>query len=191
MSVGVPSDGGYLVRKDWTTALLEKSRSEAVPPAALQVDRHRRRLRRPRIPLHRRIQPRGRIALGRRAGVPQLGSRAVTAKQPKIGKGELRLEEITGLCYTTGRLLRDAVALNGLLGDAFSSEFAFKIDNEIVRGTGLGAVSRLPELARARDAGGGRRPDGHDRQRRQRPQDVRPHAGPDEARARCGSSTRT
>jgi hypothetical protein len=30
MSVGVPGDGGYLVRKDWTTALLAKARTDAV-----------------------------------------------------------------------------------------------------------------------------------------------------------------
>jgi HK97 family phage major capsid protein len=138
MSVGVPSDGGYLVRKDWTTALLDKARTEAVllPKCkSIDIGGDFDGLEYPYIDEASRVD-------GSRWGGVQVfrnsEAAAVTAKQPKIGKGELRLEEITGLCYTTGRLLRDAVALNGLLGDAFSSEFAFKIDNEIVRGTGAG-----------------------------------------------------
>lgn len=138
MSVGVPSDGGYLVRKDWTTALLDKARTEAqlLPRCKMiEIGGDFDGLEYPYIDEASRVD-------GSRWGGVQVfrnsEAATVTAKQPKIGKGELRLEEITGICYTTGRLLRDAVALNGLLGDAFSSEFAFKIDNEIVRGTGSG-----------------------------------------------------
>lgn len=138
MSVGVPSDGGYLVRKDWTTALLDKARTEAVllPRCKMiEIGGDFDGLEYPYIDEASRVD-------GSRWGGVQVfrnsEAATVTAKQPKIGKGEIRLEEITGLCYTTGRLLRDATALNGLLGDAFSSEFAFKIDNEIVRGTGSG-----------------------------------------------------
>src|SRR5262249_39332544 len=49
-----------------------------------------------------------------------------------------RLEEIMGLAYATERLLKDSTALEGLLGGSFESEFAFTVDNEIVRGTGVG-----------------------------------------------------
>src|SRR5207248_6213927 len=81
-------------------------------------------------------------ATGSRRGGVQVYWKAeaatVTAKQPKIGKGELRLEEIMGLAYATDRLLRDASALEGLLGSSFESEFAFKIDDAIIRGNGAG-----------------------------------------------------
>jgi HK97 family phage major capsid protein len=138
MSVGVPSDGGYLVRQDWTTELLGRARTEAqlLPRCkSIEVGGDFDGLEYPYIDEASRVD-------GSRWGGVQVfrnaEAAAVTAKQPKIGKGEIRLEEITGLCYTTGRLLRDSTALNGLLGDGFTSEFAFKIDNEIIRGTGSG-----------------------------------------------------
>jgi HK97 family phage major capsid protein len=138
MSVGVPSDGGYLVRQDWTTELLGRARTEAqlLPRCkGIEIGGDFDGLEYPYIDESSRVD-------GSRWGGVQVfrnsEAGAVTAKQPKIGKGEIRLEEITGLCYTTGRLLRDATALNGLLGDGFTSEFAFKIDNEIIRGSGSG-----------------------------------------------------
>jgi HK97 family phage major capsid protein len=138
MSVGTPSDGGYLVRQDWTTELLGRARTEAqlLPRCkGIEVGGDFDGLEYPYIDESSRVD-------GSRWGGVQVfrnaEAAAVTAKQPKIGKGEIRLEEITGLCYTTGRLLRDSTALNSLLGDGFTSEFAFKIDNEIIRGTGSG-----------------------------------------------------
>ena len=64
----------------------------------------------------------------------------VTATKPKIGKGELRLEEIMGLAYATNRLLRDSSALEGILTSSFESEFGFLVDNSIFRGTGAGQM---------------------------------------------------
>lgn len=138
MSVGVPSDGGYLVRKDWTTAMLQRARAQAqiLPlcrdiPIGADFDG----LEYPYIDETSRVD-------GSRWGGVQVFWKAeaatVTAKQPKIGKGELRLEEIMGLAYATERLLRDSTALEGLLGQAFEEEFAFKIDDAILRGTGSG-----------------------------------------------------
>jgi HK97 family phage major capsid protein len=138
MSVGVPSDGGYLVRKDWSAELIQRARTEAVLlPRCKSIDigGDFDGLEYPYIDESSRVD-------GSRWGGVQVFRKAeaatVSAKQPKIGKGELRLEEMMGLAYATGRLLRDATALNGLLSDAFASEFSFKIDNEIVRGTGSG-----------------------------------------------------
>lgn len=138
MSVGVPSDGGYLVRNDWSTALLARARESAVllPRCkSIEIGGDFDGLEYPYIDETSRVD-------GSRWGGVQVYRKAeaatVSAKQPKIGKGELRLEEIMGLAYATERLLRDSTALNGLLSDGFTSEFAFKIDNEIFRGTGAG-----------------------------------------------------
>lgn len=138
MSVGVPSDGGYLVRSDWSTELLARARESAVllPRCrGIQIGGDFDGLEYPYIDESSRVD-------GSRWGGVQVYRKAeaatVAAKQPKIGKGELRLEEIMGLAYATERLIRDATALNGLLSDAFASEFAFKVDNEIFRGNGVG-----------------------------------------------------
>jgi HK97 family phage major capsid protein len=138
MSVGTPSDGGYLVRQDWSTELLGRARTESQLLSkckSIGIGADFDGLEYPYIDEASRVD-------GSRWGGVQVFRNAeagtVTAKQPKIGKGEIRLEEITGICYATGRLLRDSTALSDLLGDAFSSEFAFKIDNEIIRGTGSG-----------------------------------------------------
>jgi HK97 family phage major capsid protein len=136
MSSGVPADGGYLVRKDWTTAMLDRARDQAVllpRTRNIPISGDADGLEYPFIDETSR-------ATGSRWGGVQVFRKAeaatVAAKQPKLGKGELRLEEIMGLAYATERLLRDAAALEGLLTGAFESEFAFTIDNEIVRGTG-------------------------------------------------------
>jgi HK97 family phage major capsid protein len=136
--VGVGADGGYLVRKDWSTAMLDRATEQAVllprtrnVPVGGDFDA----LEYPFIDETSR-------ATGSRWGGVQVFRKAeaatVTAKQPKIGRGEIRLEEIMGLAYATERLLRDATALQGILGSAFESEFAFTVDNEIFRGTGVG-----------------------------------------------------
>jgi HK97 family phage major capsid protein len=138
LSVGVGADGGYLVRKDWSTAMLDRATEQAVllprtrnVPVGGDFDA----LEYPFIDETSR-------ATGSRWGGVQVFRKAeaatVTAKQPKIGRGEIRLEEIMGLAYATERLLRDATALQGILGSAFESEFAFTVDNEIFRGTGVG-----------------------------------------------------
>jgi HK97 family phage major capsid protein len=138
MSVGIPSDGGFLVRKDWSTAMMDRAREQArLFPRCRQV------------PIggdfdgleYPYVDEASRATGSRWGGVQvywKAEAAAVTAKQPKIGKGELRLEEIMGLAYATERLIRDATALESLLGDAFESDFAFKIDDAIMRGTGVG-----------------------------------------------------
>lgn len=63
----------------------------------------------------------------------------VTAtKIDQLKKFELRLEDMMGLAYVTERLLRDATAMQAYIEDAFASAFAFKADDEIIRGTGSG-----------------------------------------------------
>lgn len=140
MSSGVPSDGGYMVRKDWTTEFLAKAMSGAVI-----------------LPLCRRVPISGdadsleypyvdetsRVDGSRWGGVQvfwRSEAATVAAKQPKIGKGELRLEDIMGLAYATERLLRDAAALEAVLTSAFEDEFGFKVDDSVMRGSGSGQM---------------------------------------------------
>lgn len=138
MGVGSPSGGGHLVRNDWSTDMLRRGSEQAIIlprcrsiPIGADFDG----LEYPFVDESSR-------ATGSRWGGVRVYRKAeagtVAASQPKIGKGELKLEEMMGIAYATERLLRDATALQGLLTSAFESEFAFKIDDEIVRGSGVG-----------------------------------------------------
>jgi HK97 family phage major capsid protein len=138
MSVSVPSDGGFMVDTEFTTALLKNmwdtgllmSRCTRIPvgPDADGIEGPY-------------IDETSRATGYRWGGVqvyrqPEAG--AATAKQPKLGKFEIRLEDLKGLVYITNRLLRDAVALEAWVSRAFLEEFGFVIDDEIIRGDGAG-----------------------------------------------------
>jgi HK97 family phage major capsid protein len=138
MSVGTPSDGGYLVRKDWTTDCSDARARKRSSCRAARASRSAATSTASSIPTST-----NRAGSTDRAGAASRCS--ATRKRrpsPRSSRRSARAKSASrkspGLCYTTGRLLRDATALNGLLGDGFTSEFAFKIDNEIIRGTGSG-----------------------------------------------------
>ena len=63
---------------------------------------------------------------------------APTATNPKFGRGELTLRDLKALCYATDDLLEDAEALEGLLMPQFYDEMAFKLQDAIVNGDGVG-----------------------------------------------------
>jgi HK97 family phage major capsid protein len=62
----------------------------------------------------------------------------LTASQMKFRQIELTLKKLTGLCYATDELLQDTTALQGVIQEAFPQEFAFVIDDAILRGSGAG-----------------------------------------------------
>lgn len=137
-SSGASADGGVLVRSEWSTELLNKAREASallpkcdVKPIGAGFDSFEA----PYIDETSR-------ATGSRWGGVQVYRAAeaasVTATKPTLGKFELKLEDLKGLFYATDRLLRDATALQAVAEDGFSSEFAFKMDDEIYRGTGAG-----------------------------------------------------
>jgi HK97 family phage major capsid protein len=138
LNTSVPSEGGVLVRSEFSEALLSRAVEESVLLNKCN-----------RIPIGDEfdsleaayIDETSR-ANGSRWGGVQVFRRAeaetVTAKKPKLGKLDLRLEDIMGLAYLTDRATRDARSLAEIVSKSFASEFAFKIDDEIFRGTGAG-----------------------------------------------------
>ena len=138
MSVSVPPDGGFMVQTEFTTALLQKawetglllSRCTRIP-----IGPDADGLEGPYIDETSR-------ATGSRWGGVQIYRTAeagvATTKQPKLGKFEIRLEDMKGLAYITNRLLRDATALEAWVSRGFLEEFGFVIDDEIIRGNGVG-----------------------------------------------------
>lgn len=138
LNTSVPSEGGYLVRTDFSTALLERAMEESVLAqrcTAIEIGESFDGIEMPRIDETSR-------ANGSRWGGIQVFRRAeadtVSASKPKLDMFELRLEDMMGICYATDRSLRDAVVLAQIIERGFSSEFAFKLDDEIIRGTGAG-----------------------------------------------------
>lgn len=138
MSSGAPSDGGFLVRTEFSTALLEAGvqASQLAPlcdmiPIGPDADG----IEAPMIEETSR-------ATGSRMGGVRVYRRGeadtVTASKPKLRNFDLRLEDMMALCYSTERLLQDARAMQAVMTTSFASEFAFKVDDEIVRGNGAG-----------------------------------------------------
>lgn len=62
----------------------------------------------------------------------------VTKTKPRVKNWEVRLEDMMGLARVTNRMMRDAAQMGSVFSEAFREVFAFKIDNEIYRGTGSG-----------------------------------------------------
>jgi HK97 family phage major capsid protein len=138
MSSTVPSDGGFLVQTDFTSELLKRTYDTAQLASRCKkypISANSDGFEGPMVDETSR-------ATGSRLGGVQVyrASEAdkVTSKKPKFGKFEIRLEDLKGLCYITERLLKDTTALEAFVSDSFVEEMGFKIDDEIVRGTGAG-----------------------------------------------------
>jgi len=132
------ADGGFLIAKDRSLALLEGGIAEAVlAPRCFRIPigENSDGVEAPMIDETSRANGSrwGGVRIYRKAEAD-----AVTATKPKFGLFDLRLEDLMGLAYATDRLLQDAVALERIFTQAFTEEFAFKIDDEIVRGSGVG-----------------------------------------------------
>lgn len=138
LSEGIPSDGGFLVQQDFTTALLAKTNETGILKSkcrTIPIGAGANGLRAPIIDESSR-------ATGSRWGGVRIYRTAEadtpTASKPKTSMLNLILEKLMGVCYATDELLKDAVALEAIISQAFSEEFGFVIDDEIVNGTGAG-----------------------------------------------------
>ena len=138
LNTSVGSEGGFLVRTDFSTALLAKAMGESVLAnrcSTIDIGDGSDGIELPYIDETSRVT-------GSRWGGVQVYRRAeadtVTASKPKLGMLEIRLEDLMGICYATDRALRDATSLGQIIQTAFSSEFAFRVDDEILRGSGAG-----------------------------------------------------
>lgn len=141
-AAGVPSDGGYLIQKDFATELFSRMSSAGS-------------LSDPQLPQVRSI-PIGPNSDGLKLNVVDETSRATgsrwggvqvywgseadaaTAKKPKLRQMELELKELIGLAYATNRLLQDASALEAVFIQAFSEEMAWMKEDARINGTGAG-----------------------------------------------------
>jgi len=136
----VNSEGGFLVRKEFSLALLEAGQEESqlLPyvtkiPVGDGFDGVE-------LPY---VDDISRADGSRNGGVRVYRKNeadTVSSSKVKLSQKELKLEDLMALCYTTERQLQDGVALQGIIQSAFKNEFAFTVDNEIIRGSGAGQM---------------------------------------------------
>jgi HK97 family phage major capsid protein len=143
MSTSVPADGGYMIHPAFTTALLDKPEEVSKIWAKcmkIPIGAGFDSLEAPYIDETSR-------ATGSRWGGVQVyregESEYPAGKKPKLGNYEIRLFDIKGVCYATNRLLQNAVTLEAWIQKSFRSEMFFKLDDEVIRGTGAGQCTGI------------------------------------------------
>lgn len=136
MNESTPSEGGFLVQPDysgellagmWETGIiLPRTRRRTVSGSGLRINA---------------IDEQARTTGNRAGGITAYwtGEAAtMTATRPKLRRIGVDLEKLTGVYYATDELLMDAGALESEVRDWFESEFGFRVDEGLVRGSGTG-----------------------------------------------------
>jgi HK97 family phage major capsid protein len=140
LNESVGSDGGFLVQQDYSTKLLERAYKTGVLAPLAE-----------KIPLSTAanglkingIDETSRVNGSRWGGIQSYWENEAdtpAASKPKFRKIELNLKKLFGICYATDEMLADASALAAIVERGFASEFGFKIDDGIFRGTGSGQL---------------------------------------------------
>jgi HK97 family phage major capsid protein len=135
---GIQSDGGFLVEKETTAELLKDTYETSV--LAPMCKKYPIAANKNGIKINM-IDESSRADGSRQGGVLAYWegeADALTATKPKFGQLELVLKKLTGLYYATDEVLSDTTALQALITDFFAEEFSFKLDDAILRGTGVG-----------------------------------------------------
>ncbi len=135
--VSTPSLGGFLVQEDFSSELLEAAQAQSVlypKTRKFTITTNANSIKIPGIDEKSRASSRwgGIISYWEGEGA------SLTATKPKFRQVELSLNKLTGLCYATDEILADASVLEGIIREGFTQEFAFRIDDAILRGTGSG-----------------------------------------------------
>jgi HK97 family phage major capsid protein len=133
-----PAAGGFLVQNDFVSELLKKTYDTGLLAGKVR-----------RVPLSTNsnalrinaIDDDSRKDGCRWGGITtawQDEADALVGSKPKFRQIDLQLKKLTGLCFATDELLQDAAALESVIRQAFTDEFAFKIDDAILNGNGAG-----------------------------------------------------
>lgn len=134
----VPSDGGFLVQSDFAAELLQKAYAKAILGSSVR-----------RIPIGAKsnglvinaVDETSRASGSRMGGVQiywVAEGGTATPSKPKFRQIKLNLNKLMGLCYVTEEQLEDTTSLEAIVSQGFQDEFAFVIDDAIVRGDGAG-----------------------------------------------------
>ena len=135
----VPSDGGFLVQQDFSSALLEQLFSTGILAARCrrqQISGNANGMKINGVDETSRAASRS----GGIIGYWKDEAAEKTASKPKFRQIELNLHKLIGLCYATDELLSDAAALESFIRTAFVAEFGFQLDDAINKSVNGGAA---------------------------------------------------
>ena len=138
LNEGVPSEGGFLVQTDHSNQLLKRAYETGA--LASRVNKFSVGANSNGMTINA-VDEDSRVAGSRWGGVQAYWLHeggAKTPSQPSFRQMELKLKKLIGLCYATDELLQDTTALESIIGQAFSEEFAFMLDDAIFQGNGVG-----------------------------------------------------
>lgn len=136
LNESVSSEGGFLVQQDFTTELLRnlydtgvlapKTRRRPVKGSGLKINA---------------VDETSRADGSRMGGIQaywtaEAGTK--TPSRPNFRRIALDLEKLAGVYIATDELLEDAPALQAEVESWFTDEFGFRVDDAIIRGTGVG-----------------------------------------------------
>ena len=134
----IPSEGGFLVQTAFTDDLLSRIHETG---KLIALPRH--------IPISARsnglkinaVDETSRVDGSRLGGVQAFWTAeaaTITKSKPKFRQVEMTLHKLAGLYYATDEELMDTAALEETVGGFFAEEFAFKLDDALIRGSGAG-----------------------------------------------------
>jgi HK97 family phage major capsid protein len=132
----VGAEGAFLIAPEYTNEILKIAHDEAI----VAKDCRHLKIKGNRIILNA-INETSRATGARWGGIQVYWvaeGGTVTAKKPAFRQVDLKLNKLMGLCYATEELLADQSALQGITTQGFGEEFAFVIDDAVIRGTGAG-----------------------------------------------------
>lgn len=133
-----PSEGGFLVQTDHSTALLDlmHEMGEIVNRVRrIPISSNANGIKLPLI--DETSRQRGSRFGGVRSYWAAEGDTVADSK-PKFGEIELRLNKLMSIGYATEELLQDAAALEAIMMRAFAEEMAFEVEDAVVNGNGAG-----------------------------------------------------
>jgi HK97 family phage major capsid protein len=133
----IPSDGGYLIPPNFSTALLEEMNQESMLLSLL--DQYSLTVGNgTTLPY---VEETSRATGSRFGGVRaywrQQGD-TVDPSKIKYGELEIKLKDLMAVGYATNEMLSDAVFTGDILQRAFASELAFVAEDSVINGTGSG-----------------------------------------------------
>ena len=138
LSEGLPQDGGFLVGQDYSQELIQSIyKTGLLVPLCreIPISKNSNSIKIPGIDESSRADG------SRQGGIRVYNQSEASEKQkskPKFRLIELGLTKKIGLCYLTDELIEDVALLESYVRNGFRKEFAWKLDDEIINGTGVG-----------------------------------------------------
>jgi len=136
LNEGIPSEGGFLVQTDFAERLIDSVyRTGLLVSRCMRVSVSQKAngIKYPAIDETSRAD-------GSRYGGVQVYNVAEasekTASKPKFRQISIKLSKKVGLCYASDELIEDVPLLEQYIMTAFTNELAFKLDDEILNGSG-------------------------------------------------------